>query len=72
MNKGVKNLVLLISDKNETGKTTLSCNISILLAKEGFKVGIIEFDITNLLTKSYEMIPDKYILRASWEWNPLK
>jgi septum formation inhibitor-activating ATPase MinD len=61
-----------MSDKNGTGKTTFTCNISILLASKNFKVGIIEFGITNYLTKNYEMIPDEVILKASWEWNPLK
>ena len=42
---GVKNLIAVGSGKGGVGKTTVAVNISIALAKMGYKVGLLDADV---------------------------
>ncbi|WP_298329574.1 Mrp/NBP35 family ATP-binding protein [uncultured Dokdonia sp.] len=42
---GIKNIVAIASGKGGVGKSTVTSNISVTLAKMGFKVGILDADI---------------------------
>jgi ATP-binding protein involved in chromosome partitioning len=74
---GVKNIVAIGAGKGGVGKTTVSVNIAIALAKAGSKVGIIDGDIygpnvpimlgmkTQLITDGQKILPaEKYGLQV--------
>ena len=42
---GVKNLIAVGSGKGGVGKTTVSVNLAISLAKQGFKTGLLDADV---------------------------
>lgn len=42
---GIKNIIAIASGKGGVGKSTITANIAIVLAKMGFKVGILDADV---------------------------
>ncbi len=44
---GIKHVVPVMSSKGGVGKTLISCMLSLALSGEGFKVGLLDLDITN-------------------------
>ncbi|HXJ46747.1 MAG TPA: P-loop NTPase, partial [Candidatus Dormibacteraeota bacterium] len=42
---GVKNLITVASGKGGVGKTTVAVNLSLALAKLGYKVGLLDADV---------------------------
>lgn len=67
----IKHKILILSSKEGVGKTTFACNMAILLANEGYKVGILDLDIKGSSVKDLMSLEDKGIYLTTWLWKPL-
>ncbi len=52
------------------GKTTFAANLAILLAKRGYKVGVIDLDICGPSIAHVLQIKNQQIVSTAWGWKP--
>ena len=64
-------IISFINQKGGTGKTTLSLNISAILADKGYKVLLIETDAQGNLTNTFIQDPKKTLYDGMVKDNPL-
>ena len=43
--KGVKHIIVVASGKGGVGKSTVSANLAIMLAKKGYKTALLDADV---------------------------
>ncbi len=53
------------------GKSTIAANLAISLAKQSYKVGIVDFDICGPSIANLLNVQDKKVVSTPWGWKPL-
>lgn len=68
----VKQIVLVLSGKGGVGKTTISTSIALSLVSKGFKVGLLDIDLTGPSVPYILSLINEPINQSSEGWIPIK
>ncbi len=66
----IKHKLLVMSGKGGVGKSTFASSLAILLAKQSFKVGIVDLDICGPSIELLLKCGSKSIMNTPWGWKP--
>lgn len=67
----IKHKLIVVSGKGGVGKSTVACSMALSLAKEGFKVGVLDFDICGPSVANILKVENQNVVTKSWGWQPL-
>ncbi|ONH73286.1 Cytosolic Fe-S cluster assembly factor CFD1 [Pichia kudriavzevii] len=69
--KGVKHIILVLSGKGGVGKSSVTTQLSLTLANEGYKVGVLDIDLTGPSLPRMFGIENSKIHQAENGWVPV-
>lgn len=67
----VKNIVLVLSGKGGVGKTTISSSIALTLLEQGFKVGLLDIDLTGPSVPYILSLTNSNVSQSPQGWIPV-
>lgn len=71
MDSGVKNVWLILSGKGGVGKSSTSSQVALTLATKGYKVGLLDIDITGPSIPHFFNLKDAKVHQSSAGWVPV-
>jgi Mrp family chromosome partitioning ATPase len=67
----IKHKLIVVSGKGGVGKSTVACSMALSLAKQGLKVGVLDFDICGPSVANILKVENQNVVMKSWGWQPL-
>jgi len=67
----IKRKILVLSGKGGVGKSTFTASMAMALAKQGYKVGVLDFDICGPSIANLLNVANQSITTTAWGWKPL-
>lgn len=68
----VKHIILVLSGKGGVGKSSISTQLALTLTNLGFKVGLLDIDLTGPSLPRMFNLENKSVFQSSEGWNPVK